>query len=273
MSRSIIVAVIFLCFVGPCFAQTVDDLFDDSILQEIRIEVRPSDWNTLKATALEDTHYPADIRWLYKGKWITVPQVSIRSRGNGSRSSVKPGLRVDFDRYNSTRQFLGLRSMVLRNNTQDASMLRERMSLDLMRKLGMNAPRAAHTRLYVNDEYAGLYMIVESVDDIFTRSRFNDGDGFLYNYEYPYEQTEYRFQYRGPNAADYCPSPFKPETHELAPQCEVIEALVRTVNEASDERFEELTGQYLDIPTYLKEIAVEAYLAEADGLLGEFGLN
>jgi spore coat protein CotH len=256
----------------PCFAQTSADLFDDSVLQEIRLDVRPSDWNELKKNYTENTYYASDMRWLYKGNWIGVPQVAIRSRGQGSRSPVKPSLLLDFDRYNSTRQFLGLKSIVMRNNTQDPSMLHERMSFELMRQMGINAPRAAHARLYVNDEYMGLYMIVESVDEAFVRGRFNE-DGFLYNYEYPWEQDTYRFQYRGPSADDYCPVPFNPETHTSAPQCEEIERMVRTMNEAPDEQFERSIAEYVDLRAFLKEIAVEAYLADGDGMVGDFGLN
>ena len=133
-------------------------------------------------------------------------------------------------------------------------------------------PRSAHARLYVNDEYMGLYLIVENVNETFVRDRFKE-DGFLYQYEYPWEQDPYRFQYRGADAANYCPSPFKPETHEAAPQCEVIERLIRTMNEAPDEQFEASIAGYLDIGAFLKEIAVEAYLGESDGIVGDFGLN
>ena len=37
----------------------------------------------------------------------------------------------------------------------------------LFARLGLPAPREAHTRLYVNGEYAGLYSIVEAVDKVF----------------------------------------------------------------------------------------------------------
>ena len=50
----------------------------------------------------------------------------IRSRGTGSRSGAKPGLRLDFDRYKSDQRFLGLKSLVLRNSTQDATNMHER---------------------------------------------------------------------------------------------------------------------------------------------------
>lgn len=49
----------------------------------------------------------------------------IRSRGRGSRSGTKPGLRVDFDRYASDQTFLGLKSFILDNLTQDPSGVHE----------------------------------------------------------------------------------------------------------------------------------------------------
>ena len=60
------------------------------------------------------------------GRNQIVRNVGIRSRGMGSRSGIKPGLRVDFDRYTTDQKFLGLKSFILRNNTQDASNMRER---------------------------------------------------------------------------------------------------------------------------------------------------
>nr|UXE44173.1 hypothetical protein Hi04_10k_c1170_00020 [uncultured bacterium] len=272
IAHTFFVAALFLCVAVPCFSQTADDLFDDSILQEIRIDVRPSDWNDLKENYLDDTYYVSDMRWLYKGNWVAAPRVGIRSRGQGSRSPLKPGLKVDFNHYNSASQFLGLKTIVLRNNTQDPSMLHERLSFELMRRMGINAPRSAHARLYVNDEYVGLYLIVESVDGVFVQDRFND-NAFLYNYEYPWEQDTYRFQYLGADAAEYCPSPFKPETHTSKPQCDAIEEMIRTMNQVPDEQFEQSIAQYVDLRAFLKEIAVEAFLGETDGIVGDFGLN
>src|SRR5262249_28452231 len=147
-----------------------------------------------------------------------------------------------------------------------------RMSFKLMRRLGMNAPRAAHARLYVNDEYMGLYMIVENVDEAFVRDRFHE-NGFLYNYQYPKENPTYRLQYRRAHVAAYCPAPFEPKTHELEPECEVIERMIRTINQAPDEEFGEQIGKYLDMRLFLKEVAVEAYLGDSDGIAGDFGIN
>jgi spore coat protein CotH len=87
---------------------------------------------------------------------MPLPEVSIRSRGKGSRSGVKPSLKVEFDYYDSRQNFVGLKTVVLRANTQDASMMHERVSMELMRKMGLPVPRETHTKLYVNGEYVGI---------------------------------------------------------------------------------------------------------------------
>jgi spore coat protein CotH len=133
--------------IGPAPAT----FFDDSTLQEVRLSISSRDWEALKEHFDENTYYPADFRWHNE----VVRNIGIRSRGVKSRSSVKPGLRVDFDRYTTGQRFLGLKSVVLRNNTLDASNLNERLSTLLFRRMGLPVSREAHTTFYVNNEYAG----------------------------------------------------------------------------------------------------------------------
>src|SRR5439155_8468449 len=153
----------------------------------------------------------------------------MRSRGTGSRSGVKPGLRVDFDRYVTEQTFLGLKSFILRNNTQDPSNLHERLSMHLFRRMNLPAPREAHTRLFVNNEYVGLYTIVESGDKAFLKRQFDEDEGYLFKYDYPTDAQPYRFEYRGSDPQLYVPLPFKPETHESDPKPDFIEQLIWTI--------------------------------------------
>ena len=145
---------------APVSAQTADDLFNPEVLQRIELWLNSSDWAKLKQSFQENTYYPADLTW--NGQ--TVRNVGIRSRGLGSRSATKPGLRVDFDRYSSGQQFLGLKSLVLDNLTQDFSGIKETTAMRFFTRLGIPAPRETHTRLYVNGDYNGLYGLVESLD-------------------------------------------------------------------------------------------------------------
>ena len=244
-------------------------LFDDRQVQQIRLVVNPRDWADLRASFQLNTYYPAHLIW---GGQVA-KNVGIRSRGTGSRSGEKPGLRVDFNRFDETQQFLGLKSVILRNHVQDASQLHERIAMRLFAEIGMPAPRQAHVRLYVNDAYAGLYSVVEAVDKVFLADRFGQNEGYLYEYDANPGDRPYRFEDRGPAASAYSPAPFKPVTHELEPNAQPIADLVRAIAGTPDADFLRVVSTFLDLDTFVRQVAVEAFLAETDGLLGDWGMN
>jgi len=250
-------------------AGSADAFFTDSIVHDIRLLLNADDWRTLKARYLEDTYYPSDFVW----NGIVVRSVGIKSRGSGSRSGTKPGLKVDFSRYTSDQRFIGLKSVVLRNNTQDASNMHERVSMLFFRRLGIPAPREAYARLWVNEQYAGLYTIVESLDKVFLKGAFGEDTGYFYSYDYPAGAAPYYFEYRGADPGLYVPVPFAPETHDSDPRPEFIEQLAGAVNLTSDAVFRTVMARYMDLPAILRFIALEAFLGDDDGFLGNWGMN
>src|SRR5690348_12895417 len=138
MVRRLVVAlVVVLGLTSQAAAQTSDDLFNPEALQRIDLWLNSADWEKLKQDFQQNTYYPADMTW----NNISVPNVGIRSRGLGSRRSTKPGLRVDFDRYSTGQHFLGLKSLVLDNLSQDPSGIRETTAMRLFTRLGVPAPR------------------------------------------------------------------------------------------------------------------------------------
>lgn len=246
-----------------------DPFFDDTVLHEIRLTINSRDWQSLKDHFLDNTYYPSDFKW----RDTTVRNVGIRSRGTGSRSGIKPGLRVDFDRYSTSQKFLGLKSFVLRNNTQDSSNMHERLSMLLFKRMRVAAPRVAHTKLYVNNQYVGLYTIVESIDKTFLENTYHEDGGYLFKYDYPLDAPPYYFESRGTDPAAYVPLPFQPETHESDPQAEAIERLVWTINETNDGVFRSAIAEFLDVELFLRHVAVVVFLGDGDGFLGNWGMN
>jgi len=245
--------------------------FDDTVLHDIRLTINSRDWQGLKDHYLENTYYPCDFKW----NEITVRNIGIRSRGTGSRSATKPGLRVDFNYYTAGQEFLGLKSVILRNNTQDASGLRERLSMLMFRRMGMIAQREAHARLFIDNAYAGLYTIVESLDKTFLQKQLNENDGHLY--EFAFDNTAgastFNFGYPGPDPGLYTPAPFKPETLEDDPQGEVLERLFWTINVAGDAIWRTAMEEFLDLKQFVRHLGIENFLAEEDGLTGDYGPN
>jgi spore coat protein CotH len=229
-------------------AGAADPFFNDGVLQEIRLDINAKDWETLKTEYLSNVYYPADFRW---GGQV-VRNIGIRSRGTASRSGVKPGLRVDFNRYADGQTFLGLKSFVLRNNATDPTSLHERLSMKLFARLGSVVPRVAPVRLVVNGQDAGLYSIVESIDKEFLSQRFNENDGVLFKYDRNVEDAPYYLDYAGPDWARYVPHPFKPETHESDPQPEPLVELIRQVAESSEVGFRSAVAPLLDLAAFVR---------------------
>jgi spore coat protein CotH len=255
-------------------AQTSEDLFSRTDLQRVDLWVHSSDWAKLRAEFQTNTYYPADLTW----NGITVRNVGIRSRGRGSRSGNKPGLRVDFDRYTTAQRFLGLKSLVLDNVTQDASGIHESVAMAFYARLGIPASREIHTRLYVNNEYAGLYVIVESVDKELLARVFGvigddtQNDGYLYEFKW---MDDWKFSYFGDALFEY-KLRFEPTTHESRSDEELyrpIETLIRLANNTPVDRFSAELAPRLDIPAAIRFIAAQVFLAETDGFLGGFGIN
>jgi spore coat protein CotH len=271
--RTLLLLVLALLPVGAR-AQTADDLFSRTDLQRVDLWVHSSDWAKLKAEFQTNTYYPADMTW----NGITVRNVGIRSRGRGSRSPHKPGLRVDFDRYTAAQRFIGLKSLVLDNVTQDGSGIHESVAMAFYARLGIPAPREIHTRLYVNNEYAGLYVIVESVDkDLLARvfgaiGTDTQNDGYLYEFKW---MDDWKFGYLGDGLAEY-KLRFEPTTHESKSDEELyrpIEMLIRVANSTPPDRLVAELSARLDIPQAIRFIAAQLFLAETDGFLGGFGIN
>ena len=267
-------ALFVLLAVSPAQAQSANELFASQTLQRVDLYLHSADWAKLRNDFSSNAYYPADLK--INGE--TARNAGIRSRGRGSRSGTKPGLRVDFDRYASGQRFLGLRSVILDNLTQDPSGLHETVAAAFYARAGVPVSREIHTRLYVNDEYAGLYALVEAVDkDLLARVFGSIGDdvqndGYLFEFKY---QDDWRFANLGSDLDPY-KLRFEATTHESKSdedKYRPLENLVRLANDTPPDRIKDTLGGLLDIPAFIRYLAVQTFLAETDGFLGVYGIN
>ncbi|MDO8681237.1 MAG: CotH kinase family protein [Acidobacteriota bacterium] len=268
--------LLVLIFTGRAAAQSSDDFFNPNAIQRIELWLNDQDWAKLKAAFQENTYYPADVVW--NGQ--TAPNVGIRSRGLGSRSGTKPGLRVDIDRYSDKQTFLGLKSFVLDNLTQDHSGIKETVAMRFFARLGIPVPRETHTQLFVNGRYEGLYGLVESVDKTMMGRVFGSigdnvlNDGFLFEYNY-IQENAWRFEYQG-SGLDVYKARFDIKTNETKSDTTIwgpIEELVRLVNNTPAASFEQTVGPKLDLPGFVRYIAAQNFIAQDDGFNGYDGMN
>lgn len=262
-----------LCALGvaePVRAQSpvAAELFDPSVLHDLRLWINSRDLQVLREQFTSNVYYPADLEW----RGMRVRSIGVRSRGNGSRNPSKLGLRLDFNRYVAGQEFLGLRSLVLDNLWQDPSMIREHVAMALFDRMGQPSSRQSFARVFVNDEYQGVYGLVEPVDARYLDRAVGEHAGYLFEYRW---LQPYYFEDLGDDLAAYQPL-FEAENHEhgaVATAYGPIREMVRAINQASDARWREEVERYVDLQQFLTTTAIEAFMSEWDGLTGYAGMN
>jgi spore coat protein CotH len=254
---------------SPASAQTAAELFDPNAIQEIRLSVNTRDLAALRQHYQDNTYYTADLSW----KNVKVRNVGIRSRGQGSRNPQKLGLRVDMARYTTGQTFVGLSTIILDNMWQDDSFLRERLAFTMFEKLGEPAPRESFCRLYINNEYQGLYAITEEIDGNFAKRVTGETDGTVFEFHW-FADKQWRAEDLGA-IENYKPL-LEPRTHVLDADSTLygpIQTLFREVNAAADAVWRDRVEQFIDLNQFMRHVAIEQFIAENDGILGFAGMN
>jgi spore coat protein H len=248
-------------------ASTADELFDSRTLHDVRVYIHSADLRLLRERYFEDTYYPADFEW----RGIRMRNVGVRVRGLATRSAVKPGLRIDFNRFVGQQTFLGLASLVLDNVLKDPSMMREKASMAFIRRMGQPAPRESFGRVYINGVYEGLYVLVEAVDSAFLDREFGDGLGYLFEHKFV---DGFHAEDLGDDYGPY-KLRFDAETHRLEGDYTLyapLRELFREANQPVDAVWRERVGWFIDLEQLVTHVAIEMFLAEFDGFLGGSGM-
>lgn len=253
---------------APAAGQNAADLFNPNVLQDVQLFINARDLRELQTHYLENTYYPADLHWA----GLRVRNVGVRSRGLGSRNGTKLGLHIDFGRFVTGQEFLGLESIELDNLWQDPSMLRDFVAMAVFARVGQAAPRESFARLRINGEYQGVYAIVETIDADFLRRTLADEDGFLFEYRW---NDRYEFRDLGEDF-DSLSRRFERRTRRSDPASVAyspIAAMVRAINSPDGETWRSGVEAHVEIRQFLAHVAVEQFVSEHDGLTGYEGLN
>jgi spore coat protein H len=135
---------------------------------------------------------PADIEF---GD-LTWTNVGFRLKGNSSLSSTwgsgsyKLPFKLDFDEFEDdypgidNQRFYSFKQLSFSSNWSDDSYLREKVTADIFREMGVPSAQTAFYAVYVDYGegliYFGLYTAVEVIDDTVIETQFADDDGNAY---------------------------------------------------------------------------------------------
>jgi spore coat protein H len=152
-------------------------------------------------------------------------------------------------------------------------MIREKLAFTFFERLGQPAPRESYCRLFINNEYQGLYTITEEIDAAFAQRVTGETDGTVFEFHAD-NARPFRAEDLG-DIANYKPF-FEPRTHVLDADTTLytpIQQLFREANGPDDAVWRSRVEQYLDLNSFMIHVGIEQFMAENDGILGAFGMN
>ncbi|MCX6485247.1 MAG: CotH kinase family protein [Rhodoluna sp.] len=145
-------------------------LFDPLAISQVEL-THTTGYPTLTYDLLNtDTFQHANIKITLPGKAaVTLTNVGVRLKGQASRGDAKFPMKVKFDAFVPKQYFLGLKRMTLNNMVQDPSFIHEATAYKMYRAAGVPAPRTGYSKVKVEGASLGLYLNIESVDQVFAQ--------------------------------------------------------------------------------------------------------
>jgi len=223
------------------------ELFTDGAVHPIRLEISRADLRMLRQTPRRS------VRATVRAGGQVYRAVAVHLKGaTGSFRPVddKPGLTLNFARFNAGQRFCGLQRVHLNNSVEDPSYLNEQLGSELFRAAGVPAPRVAHARVWLNGRQLGLYVLKEGFTEDFLGGYFRRTDGSLYSPDWGHDVDQPMKLSSGRDSG-----PGQPDLKALAEAAAEPDA---------NRRWERLT-QVLDIDRFLSFMALEIMLGHRDG--------
>ena len=240
-----------------------ENLFNDAKLHEIH-------FNNMDTTVIGGKKVYQMVDMIFDG--IAIDSIGIKEKGNISRNvpNLKVPLKIKTNKYVGGKKYDGIKEFTLHNSYQDPSMMREKITYDICRQMGLFALRTAFAKVYINSVYWGLYTIVEGKDEMFKQVFDNrDADAVesldfgdmcyisdspnVYNYDVSGRPT---YQLENGNAQTAFPR---------------FAAMISKANKTPDAQYMDTVSTYLNLEHFFIYQAINVYLMNMDSYIAFLG--
>ncbi|MCW8849596.1 MAG: CotH kinase family protein, partial [Melioribacteraceae bacterium] len=240
-------------------------VYNDSEVAVVKITIDQSNLQYMYDNPQSDSMHLVKVS--FKNAYINevIDSVGFRIRGNTSRESFKKSFKLSFNTFVDGGEFYSLDKINLNGEHNDPSIVRSKLSWDFFNSIGLISSRAAHTAVYINEKYYGLYISVEHIDDEFINKNFDDDSGNLWKCLYGSDLVYlgedpdlYKFESVGGD------SPYSLVTNEELNDYSQLSRLIGVINNSSDEQFEQSIEAILDVNSVLKYLATNVAIGGWD---------
>jgi spore coat protein CotH len=274
--KKVFIHIAIACLGLKAYSQAGSEVFNDTVLHTLYIETDLPDWfatleqdfkNNLSNPELyPEIYHKCNITW----DGIVLNDCGFREKGNASNTLTNFGrkkpFKIAFDEFED-QQLDGLKKINLNNFINDPSLMHDVTCLKLFRDAGLNASRTSYTKLWINGEYIGLYVVIENVDKTFLKSKFGSAfnDGNLYKTD---RGASVPLNWLGTSSQGYKDQGLKLTTNETLDDWSKFIGFVDFLNNYTASDFKEQFETRFDVHGYLKALAVEKCVRSWDSYWG-----
>lgn len=173
----------------------------------------------------------------------------------GEKTCTKLSMKIKIDEAVDGLTFYGVERLQLHAMNLDPTLMHERLGYWLFNEMGVYAPRAVHARVTINGGFAGLFALVEQIDERFLAERYDDPTGNLYKEIWPVGADGLPH-----DAADYIGAL---RTNEKDPDVERMLEFGRALFDEGPSS----VGDWVDVDVALRNMAVDRTIRHDDGPL------
>ena len=233
----------------------------------VRITINPDTLEQLLSLGAfnEEKEYQAQFQYQSSVFNQTIPIVGFRMRGNTSLYAQKKSFKISFNTFTNNGIFQGLEKMNLNGSHNDPSMIRAKLSWETFNNNDLAGSRSSFVKLYINDEYRGLYSNIEHIDEIFAAAYFDGtGTGNLYKCLYPASlkflsdnPDSYKFDSGGRRAYELKTNNYVDDYSDLA-------NFIKVLNQTDIAALPCALEQIFNVDNYLKYLALDILIGNWD---------
>ncbi|KAG0047688.1 hypothetical protein BGZ83_007296 [Gryganskiella cystojenkinii] len=243
-------------------------IFDDTEIATIHLTGDQAAFEGMLMIPKPTNRMRVDFRWINHNLVHSVPNITLALSGKSSMDFNKMAFKLEFDHNEVIGQsFFSRPSIKLRSETQDPTLMREKVYIDVLNSIGVPTQQGVWIRLYMNSNPVGLYLMVDDIGKSFLKQTIHHGlknqaIGSLWQMNAPLVETQADLAFLGPTEATYSQEIYRMKTlgsnPPLAPLTQLIQFMqdLKTFDPqaAGAVAFWE---NKLDLDGYLRNMAME----------------
>jgi spore coat protein H len=223
--------------------------------------IHPQDFQELRSDVWCDDPVPAKLKIVKKQY-----DIDIVYRGSLTREFPKKSFHI---KLCLPRTFHGANELHLNAEYLDPSMMRNKLALDFFRTIGVKVPEARYVKIMINGAPAGVYLLLESVDENFLEKRQLPLGAIFYAID-----DEANFSLISPNTKVAKNSLDEGYVRKCGTDDDNshLRNLIYQINTIPRTDFDQMIDKFIDVDKYLRWLVGAVCTQNFDGFIHNYGL-